>query len=73
MAMITGDTFPPELEEKARLLGENLVKSWEGRDTKPEVEKALSQFKDRMRNLVINMKDEWTFEYDYWVKNHDLQ
>jgi multimeric flavodoxin WrbA len=73
MSMFAGDAFPQEIQEKARLLGENLVRSWEGRETKPEVEKALSQFKDRMRNLVGNMKDEWTFEHDYWVKNHDLQ
>jgi hypothetical protein len=34
--------------------------------------KAMDAFYTRMKTLIQYRKEEWPYEYDYWVKHHDL-
>ena len=72
MGTITGDEFPPEILEKAHALGRKLVHDWKNGISTPEVEQSKAQFKERMRQLISYRKDEWPFEYEYWVKTRGL-
>ena len=72
MGLITGPGFPPEVEERARGLGRDLVEAWQEKRTWPEVERVMSDFEERMRKLMLWRREEWPFEYDYWRRNRGL-
>ncbi|MCE5242988.1 MAG: flavodoxin family protein [Syntrophobacteraceae bacterium] len=72
MGKITGDAFPDEVRSKALELGGRLVQFWKDKTVFPEIERRIFQFSERMRALMINRKDEWPYEYDYWKKHRNL-
>jgi multimeric flavodoxin WrbA len=73
MSNIRGAEFPDEIREQAKALGEKLVDWWQNKTSAPEIDKAKSEFADRMRNLMRYRKDEWPFEHEYWRKNRGLE
>lgn len=73
MSKITGTDFPMEIREKAFTLGENLVKAWRNQEVIEDYVKIFSEFQERMRNLILWRKQEWTYEYEYWKKHYGLE
>ena len=73
MGRLTGPNFPPEIIEKAVVLGEKLVQSWKNRTILPEVEQKMNAFKERMRALMLYRKKDWPHEYRYWQDHRGLQ
>lgn len=69
---ITGDSFPEDIRDRAVALGKNLVQSWKNRTTRPETEKEMAMFKEKMRALISFRKDEWPYEYKYWQEHYGL-
>jgi len=43
-----------------------------GRCCKPEVKTKMDDFRERMRSLMTWRKEEWPYEYNYWVTHHNL-
>ncbi len=72
MGLITGDTFPEDITKKAFALGCRLVEAWKTKTVDPEVKTKIDEFHQRMRSLMTWRKEEWPFEYNYWVTHHDL-
>lgn len=61
-----------ELIDQAQELGKKIVQAWQAKSTIPEVEKEIDEFKERMRTLIMYLKEEWPYEYEYWRKHRDL-
>jgi hypothetical protein len=38
----------------------------------PDIEQSKAQFMERMCQLMLYRKNEWSFEYEYWQKNREL-
>jgi multimeric flavodoxin WrbA len=72
MCTIQGDEFPEDVRNKAHDLGISLVQTWKNMTVEPDVKKRMDAFYQRMKWLMTYRKDEWPFEYDYWVKHHDV-
>jgi len=72
MGRMQGDEFPTAIRKKALNLGKNLVISWKKKKAPPEFEKPAAKFRKRMRALMLWRKNEWPYEYEYWVKNRGL-
>jgi multimeric flavodoxin WrbA len=72
MGLITGDEFPEDIREKAFNLGCRLVKDWQTKAIGSEVKIRMDEFHQRMRSLMNWRKEEWPFEYNYWVRHHNL-
>ncbi|MBF0119649.1 MAG: flavodoxin family protein [Desulfobacterales bacterium] len=68
-----GEIFPDEIRTNALNLGKKLVLSCKNKITCEETETRINKFKDRMRYLMQWKKQEWTFEYEYWKKHHNLE
>lgn len=68
MANITGESFPEDISQKARALGKDLVGAWQSQTVLPETETTIKEFAERMRNLIRNHKEEWSYEYEHWQK-----
>jgi multimeric flavodoxin WrbA len=74
MGEIQGDNFPEEIRVKAIGLGQHLVKACRDKERPgPEIADAMSAFHHRMKRLMLWRKEEWPYEYDYWVKHHHLE
>jgi multimeric flavodoxin WrbA len=58
--------------QEATDLGKQMVKAIQNREIFPEQEEGLRTAFDSMRMMIQLNQDEWTFEYDYWKKNHGL-
>ncbi len=69
MGSFDGNDFPDELKANARTLGRRLVLAWRSKENFPDIQKKMSEFKERMRRLMLYRKEEWPYEYDYW-KDH---
>jgi len=72
MGTLTGDDFPRDIRERALSLGERLVNAWKNKERPADTAKAMDAFHDRMKTLIQYRKEEWPYEYDYWVKHHWL-
>ncbi|MBU1172034.1 MAG: flavodoxin family protein [Proteobacteria bacterium] len=70
MGMIQGDEFPEDIQHKAFDLGRNLVDAFNRKIIPQDVKTRMDDFHQRMKNLIMYRKDEWPFEYDYWLENH---
>lgn len=73
MAQIEGQSFPDSLKTRARALGERLVAAWENKERNPQYTGTSSQFKERMRSLMLWRKSEWPYEYEYWKTHRGLK
>jgi len=73
MGAIDAETFPEDIRKPAFELGKNLVLSWKEKSVSPETEKTISEFKERMRSLILWRKDEWPYEYNYWKQRRGLE
>jgi len=58
----------PGAEKKAFALGKTLVQSIRGEHRYPEQEEMQRQRRDYFRQLVLWNKDQWTHEYDWYVR-----
>lgn len=72
MGLITGDAFPEDLSRDAFDLGCRLVEAWQAKTVAPEVKAKMDDFHQRMRSLMTWRREEWPFEYNYWVTHHNL-
>ncbi|MDR2018851.1 MAG: flavodoxin family protein [Syntrophobacterales bacterium] len=72
MGQIDGFNFPKTIETQARALGEKLVTAWENRETNPQYDNISSQFRERMKSLMLWRKHEWPYEYAYWKQHKGL-
>jgi hypothetical protein len=72
MGSLAGDEFPPDISEKAQILGRKLVHDWKHRVSTPEIEAHKARFMERMRQLTTYRKDEWPSEYECWRKHRGL-
>ncbi len=72
MGSITGDDFPDVIKKKAFDLGCRLVEAWKTKTIEPGVKAKMDDFHQRMRMLMTWRKEEWPFEYNYWVTHHGL-
>jgi len=72
MGTLTGDDFPRDIRERALSLGERLVNAWKNKERPADTAKAMDAFHNRMKTLIQYRKEEWPYEYDYWVKHHWL-
>jgi len=66
MAEIEGHNFPQNIKKKAFTLGEKLVTAWRNKERIPEWDPVTSQFRERMRSLILWRRQEWPHEYQYW-------
>ena len=73
MGTISGDDFPEEIKEKAFELGQKVVTAWKNKDKPESVETEMKAFYERMKRLMLYRKDQWPYEYDYWVKYRNLK
>ena len=72
MGLIAGDAFPENITNDAYNLGRQLVEAWETKSITAEIQESMRNFHQRMRSLITWRKEEWPFEYNYWVKHHNL-
>jgi multimeric flavodoxin WrbA len=73
MGDIDAEAFPEAVRNPAFELGKTLFLSWKEKAIFPETEKAFSEFKERMRMLMLWRKDEWPYEYQYWKSHRGLE
>ena len=74
MGAIQGDRFPDDIRNNAFSLGQNLVKAWKNKEQpKADITTIMKDFHERMKQLIIYRKDEWPYEYGYWVRHHGLK
>ncbi len=73
MSLIKGYDFPRDIRERAFTLGEKLVTAWKNKVTVPEYGCVTSEFRDRMRALMLWRQEEWPYEYKYWKEHRDLK
>jgi multimeric flavodoxin WrbA len=73
MGQIEGQNFPETLKSQARTLGEKLVTAWKNKETSPQHSITSSQFRERMKSLILWRKSEWPYEYEYWKKHRGLK
>ena len=69
MGAINAAALPDDICNSALELGENFVLSWKEKTVFSENEKTISEFKERMRSLMLLRKNQWPHEYQYW-KQH---
>lgn len=72
MAEIEGQNFPQNIRKKAFTLGEKLVTAWRNKERIPEWAPVTSQFRERMRSLILWRRQEWPHEYQYWKECRGL-
>ena len=58
----------PDAEEKARALGQTLVRSIKGEIHYPEQEEMQRQRREYFRQLILWNKDKWTHEYEWYER-----
>ena len=73
MGQVEAQNFPDEVRLRAYALGEKLVHAWENKETNPEYGGITSQFRDRMRSLMLWRRQEWPYEYEYWKEHRGLR
>lgn len=61
-----GEEAFDEACKKAYELGKDLVAAISEKRIYPEQEQFHDEMHERMKNLVLFQKDEWTHEYEYW-------
>ena len=72
MSQIEGQNFPDDVRTRAYALGEKLVKAWKSKATNGKYDRISSQFKERMRSLILCRRQEWPYEYEYWKQHQGL-
>jgi len=73
MGLVTGDEFPEDIKKKAFSLGCQLVEAWNTKTVVSEVKTKMDDFHQRMLSLMTWRKEEWPFEYNYWVTHYGLE
>ena len=73
MGAIHGGEFHREIRSDAMALGKKLAQSCKSKPEFPEVEKAQSEFRERMQMLVEFRKEEWPYEYEYWQEHYGMK
>ena len=73
MGGIETEAFPDNIRNEAFELGETLVSSWKEKVISAKNEKTISEFKERMRSLILWRKDEWPHEYQFWKQHRGLE
>lgn len=58
-----------EAEKKSRDLGRTLVQAIRGEHCYPDQEEYQRERRDYFRQLILWNKDQWTHEYDWYVRN----
>jgi len=61
------DSERAQASNAAADLGRTLVRAIESKQTFPEQAEEHAAFSERMRQLVLSRKDEWTYEYEIWA------
>ncbi len=72
MGTLTSNGFPNEIRERALALGQKVVRAWQHKERRPDITAAMEAFYDRMKTLIQYRKEEWPYEYSYWVQHHRL-
>lgn len=72
MGTIGEDGFPPDIQRKAFDLGEKIVTAWKTKDQPTDVLQTMHAFRERMETLMRYRKEEWPYEYAYWVERRRL-
>jgi multimeric flavodoxin WrbA len=73
MGTIDAENFPADIRSQAIELGKNLVLSWEKKIVSAAVEERILAFRERMRSLMLWRKDEWPYEYQFWMQHRGLE
>jgi hypothetical protein len=61
-----------DIQKNAIDLGKRIVTSWQSRDQPPEVVQAMRAFHERMKRMMRYGKEQWPYEYEYWVERRGL-
>ena len=72
MAEVEGQNFTQDMRKKAFALGEKLVAAWQNKEIVPEWAPVTTQFRERMKSLILWRRNEWPHEYQYWKKYRDI-
>lgn len=72
MGILPDGRFTEEISEGARRLGHELVQAWQSGRVDPEVERAMSAFRERMHQLMLWRRQEWPYEYEFWQSYRNL-
>lgn len=70
MGAMPAGGFSEEVNRCAEALGEALVDAWREQRIAPDIEREMSVFRERMRQLVVWKKEEWPYEFGYWQEHH---
>lgn len=73
MGTLVGDEFPVEIQEQALPLGAKVVSAWQNKERPAEVDQSMRAFSQRMAYLMRYRKDQWPYEYAYWVEHRGLK
>lgn len=73
MGMIGGDEFPSDIRKKAFDLGRELVTARQSQKKPAEIAESMETFRTRMETLMRYRKEEWPYEYEYWVEHRNLK
>jgi multimeric flavodoxin WrbA len=68
MRGLDGKEFPADIAQKAFNLGEILVAAVRSKPKVKKVEKQMDACRERMQALVLYRKNEWPYEYQYWLE-----
>lgn len=72
MGSISEDDFPQEIRTRAFDLGKKIVTDWKNQEKPESTALEMDAFYRRMKRLMIFRKDQWPYEYDYWVRRRNL-
>ncbi|MDD2316471.1 MAG: flavodoxin family protein [Desulfobacterales bacterium] len=72
MGSISEDDFPQEIRTRAFDLGKKIVTDWKNQEKPESTALEMDAFYRRMKRLMIFRKDQWPYEYDYWVRHRNL-
>lgn len=72
MGTLPDGRFTEEIRADARRLGQNLVHAWQTGAVDPAAEQIMASFRERMRQLMLWRRQEWSYEYEYWRTHRGL-
>lgn len=70
MGLMEGGIFPDDIRAKAFNLGKTLVETWKAKSVPKDVADRLAAFHNRMKTLMMYRKEEWPYEYRFWLAHH---
>ncbi len=72
MGTIEGDAFPADITQNAFELGKRVVTSWQNKEKPSDTAQTMLAFYERMKTLMSYRREEWPFEYQYWIERRRL-